>query len=145
MIESGVGFVGEPPVLALDKDGKLDEQTLANLSLFLRSVAAALNGGLRVGPEGPPVYAGINASSARPAPGGKRAGNFSAQVCQFHFASAGVAYEIPHDLGRKPLGVIMLYSNAPTNLYGSNAPSWSTTVLQVISSAAGAYVTFLVV
>jgi hypothetical protein len=145
MIETGVGFVGAPPVLALDKDGKLDEQTLTNLALFLRNVAAALNGGLRIGPEGPPVYAGVNATSATPAAGGKRAGNLAAQVCQFYFAGAGVAYEIPHDLGRKPLGVIMLYSNAPTNLYGTDAPSWTSTMLQVTSSAAGAYVTFLVV
>jgi hypothetical protein len=146
MIESGVGFVGEPPVLALDRDGKLDEQTLANLSLFLKNVAAALNGGLRLGPEGPPLFSGVDLPSGVKAASGQRAGNLSGQIIQFYFAAGATTYDIPHSLGRKPLGFIPLSVSGGAVI--SPAPGmmaqWSDTALQLVSTAA-TYAVLLVV
>jgi hypothetical protein len=146
MIETGTGFVGEPPVLALDRDGKLDEQTLANLSLFLKAAAAALNGGLRLGPTGPPLYDKVDAPAGVSAPNNKRAGNLAGYIMQYYFLTGGTIYTVKHDLGRIPLGIITLQVNqSGAVVRGTNPTEWTDSSFKLECNVNATYATFIVV
>lgn len=93
-IRTGAGTVVDMPPITL-AEGKLTDQQAAYITDSIRSLIRAFNGGISFGD-------GSNSSLS---------GNIDGQTKEFYFASANTDYEIPHGLGRPPIGVITLDVN----------------------------------
>lgn len=83
------GMIADVPPLTV-KDGKIDEQQINNLNIALKQLVRAINGALTFG----------DASSEA------QTGNIDGQWKTFFFAAANTAYEMPHGLGRIPIGIL---------------------------------------
>lgn len=115
MIERGVGFIPDAPPIPAE-DGKLTAQHVAYIFSALKSMQDAINGNLTFGN-------GENST---------RLGNFFGQTKEVFFKNADQDYEVPHDLGRVPVGIILLNFNADGAVVRpSNAGSWTPTRLFV--------------
>jgi hypothetical protein len=75
---------------------------------------------------------------------GTRAGNFNAVYHKFTSPSpADTAFDLPHDLGRIPVGFLRTFSDKACDVYAVDAAGWSDSVIKLKASAALASVTIL--
>lgn len=93
-ISNGVGMIPDMPPITL-VEGKLTNQQATYLSDSLRTIIRALNGRLTFGD-------GTHSSQS---------GNIDGQTKEHYFAVKNTDYEIPHGLGRVPIGIIVLDVN----------------------------------
>jgi hypothetical protein len=108
--DSGMGDI---PPIALSQ-GKLSETTAAYLSGSLRTIIAKFNGGISLG----------NGQS------GYRAGNLDAQYIDvFTPSTPDQEFEVPHGLGRKPIGYDVVRRDKAAIVYDSSGGSWGNDVL----------------
>lgn len=128
-IRTGVGMVPDVPPLAL-VEGKLTEQQAAFLSQSLRGLIRAFNGQISFGD-------GSNSSQS---------GNIDGQTKEVFFPDANTDVEIPHGLGRVPIGVLPLDVNVDGAVVrGSQRGDWNATRLFLRCSQAGTTALLIVV
>lgn len=105
--------MGDIPPIALS-DGKMSGPTAAYLTAALRAIIAKFNGAISLG----------NGST------GYRAGNLDAQYIDVYTpATPDTEIEIPHGLGRKPIGYDVVRRDAACIVYDSSGGSWGKDVL----------------
>lgn len=128
-IFTGVGMVPDlPPVVP--SEGKLTDTQVAYLTDSIRNLIRTVNGRLSFGD-------GSNSSQA---------GNIDGHAKEVTFANANVDYEVPHGLGRLPIGIVVLNTNADGAVVrGSSQGSWTITRLFVRCNVAGTTALFVVV
>ena len=128
-IFNGVGMMPDSPP-ARSRDGKLTDQQIAYILDSIRSIIATINGRLSFGN-------GVNSTQS---------GNIDGQVKEVIFVSANTDYEVPHGLGRVPVGIIVINTNADGAVVrGSSHGSWGLTRLFVRCNVAGTTGLFVVV
>lgn len=93
-IRKGTGYVADMPPITLS-EGKLTDQQAAYITDAVRSLIRAYNGGVSFGD-------GSNSSHS---------GNIDGQTKEVYFATANTDVEVPHGLGRPPIGIIVLDVN----------------------------------
>ena len=111
IVETGEGFIGIPQDLVLDKEGKLSGDGLRTLNETLKSIITAINGNLSFG---------IRTKGAR-------AGNFLGQYVEVTTPGANTEFQVDHDLGRVPIGVIPLWQNKAGSFYTERRDGWGET------------------
>lgn len=128
-IFNGIGMIPDlPPVVAAD--GKLTDTQVAYLTDSIRNIIRAINGKLSLGN-------GTNSSQS---------GNVDGQTKEVYFASANTDYEVPHGLGRLPIGILVLNTNADGAVVrGASQGSWTLTRLFVRCNVADTTALFVVV
>lgn len=137
--EISVGSVGDPPLLVANKDGRFTDVQVGLLNDWLKELARVVNGGLRIGPDGPSYYQGASPAGVRN-PNGCQAGNLSAQIRVFYFAAARVDTVVPHNIGRVPLGVLLLDCDVDGGLLrGSQQADWTDRQLILRAGQIGTY------
>jgi len=105
--------MGDIPPIALS-DGKMSGPTAAYLTAALRAIIEKFNGAISLG----------NGSS------GYRAGNLDAQYIDVFTPSVpDTEIEIPHGLGRKPVGYDVVRRDAACIVYDSSGGSWGNNVI----------------
>jgi len=129
-IRTVAGMVPElPPVLPL-VDGRLTSQQIADITDSIRNLIRAVNGRLSFGD-------GSNSSQS---------GNVDGQLKTVKFVAANTDYEVPHGLGRIPIGIVVLSTDADAAVVrGSSQGSWGKTRLFVRCNIAGTTALFVVV
>jgi hypothetical protein len=114
--------MGDIPPIAL-ADGKMSGPTAAYLTSALRTIIAKFNGAISLG----------NGSS------GYRAGNLDAQYIDVFTPSvADTEFDIPHGLGRKPIGYDVVRRDKACIVYDSSGGSWGTTTMYLKCNATSA-------
>lgn len=93
-IRKGTGYVADMPPITLS-EGKLTDQQAAYITDAVRSLIRAYNGGVSFGD-------GSNSSHS---------GNIDGHTKEVYFATANTDVEVPHGLGRPPIGIIVLDVN----------------------------------
>jgi len=126
---TGLGMLPQlPPVTS--KQGQLTDQQVSFITDHIALIVRAINGGITFGD-------GTNSSQA---------GNIDGQLKEMTFVSANTDYEVPHGLGRVPIGLIVLDSNSDGAVTrGSNQGSWSATRMFARCNVAGTTVRFVLV
>jgi hypothetical protein len=143
--ETNIGFVQAPPRLELDGSGKIPEMLLQDLNRWMQGVTAALNGGLRLGPEGPALYE-VSRPAGVPSLNGVRAGNLDAQIRQFYFDVAATVYEVPHGLGRKPIGIIVLQTTQyGATIHSTRMTEWTDQHIYLVANLNLVSATFIII
>lgn len=128
-IFTGAGMLPDlPPVIP--SEGKLTDTQVAFLTDAIRNLIRAVNGKLSFGD-------GSQSSQS---------GNVDGHTKEVVFTNANTDYEVPHGLGRVPIGIIVLDVTADgAVLRGGSRGSWSTTRLFVRCNVAGTTGLFVVV
>jgi hypothetical protein len=128
-IFTGVGMLPDlPPVQSVD--GKLTDTQVAYITDSIRNLIRTINGRLRLGD-------GSNSSQA---------GNLDGHTKEVTFVNANTDYEVPHGLGRVPVGILVLDVNADGAVVrGGSRGSWSPTRMFVRCNVAGTTALFIVV
>lgn len=117
-----------PPVLL--EGGQLSEIKLSYLTDSIRSIIRALNGGITFGD----------------ATNGSLSGNIDGEFKEFTFVLANVDYILPHELGRVPIGMVVLDVNQDGAVVrGTNRGSWGLNNFQLRCSVANTTALFVVV
>lgn len=120
-IATGVGFVADMPPITLS-EGKLTDQQAAYLTDAIRSLIRQFNGRISFG-DG-------SASS--------QLGNIDGHTKEVYFPAANTDVEVPHGLGRVPIGIITLDVNVDGAVVrGSQRGDWNATRLFLRCSQAG--------
>lgn len=128
-IATGVGMLSDLPAV-VSSDGKLTDIQVGYITAAIRSVIRALNGRVSFGD-------GTQSSQS---------GNVDGHTKEVVFVSADTDYEVPHGLGRVPIGIIVLYVDADDAVVrAANRGSWSSERLFVRCNTAGATALFVVV
>lgn len=128
-IRTGIGQLPDMPPITLS-EGKLTDQQAAYITDSIRGLVRAFNGGISLGD-------GSNSSLS---------GNIDGQTREFYFAAANTDYEVPHGLGRAPIGIITLDVNVDGAVVrGSQRGDWNASRLFLRCSEAGATALMLVV
>lgn len=128
-IATGVGMLADMPAV-VSADGKLTDVQIGYITAAIRATISALNGRISFGD-------GTQSSQA---------GNIDGHTKEVVFASADTDYEVPHGLGRIPIGIIVLYVDADGAVVRSaSRGSWNNTRLFVRCNTAGATALFVVV
>ena len=128
-IRTGVGALADMPPITLT-DGKLTDQTAAYVTDNIRGIIRAINGGISFGD-------GSNSSLS---------GNIDGQTKEVYFALANTDEEIPHGLGRPPIGVIVLDVNMDGAVVRGNLRGdWNASRLFLRCSVAGTTALLVVV
>lgn len=126
---TGVGMIPDLPAVA-SEDGKLTATQVAFLTDAIKRIIATINGQITFGD-------GVNSSQS---------GNIDGQWKEVTFTNANTDYEVPHGLGRLPVGVIVLDVNIDGAVVrGGSRGSWSPTRLFVRCNQAGTTAIFVVV
>ncbi len=126
---TGVGMIADLPAVA-SEDGKLTATQVSFLSDAVKRTISTINGKLTFGD-------GTHSSQS---------GNIDGQWKEVTFTSANTDYEVPHGLGRLPVGVIVLDVNVDGAVVrGGSRGSWSPTRMFVRCNQAGATALFVVV
>lgn len=123
------GYLADiPPIV--QKDGKLDEQQINNLNEALKLLIARFNGGVTFG----------NAESE------SWSGHIDGQWKVYYFALANTAYELPHGLGRIPIGMITVdVDQNGAVIHGETRGDWSDQRMFVSCNVAGTTALFVVI
>lgn len=126
---NGVGMLPDlGPIVSAD--GKLSEVQVTALVDAVRSALRAINGKLTFGD-------GSHSSQS---------GNIDGHTKEVTFTNANTDYEVPHGLGRVPIGILVLDVNADGAVVrGGSRGSWSPTRLFVRCNVAGTTALFVVV
>ena len=118
---TGTGTIPDIPPITLT-DGKLTDQQVVTLSDALRSLIRAFNGGISFGD-------GSNSSLS---------GNIDGHTKEVFFVAANTDVEVPHGLGRTPIGVITLDVNVDGAVVRGNLRGdWNASRLFLRCSQAG--------
>lgn len=129
-IRTGVGMLGDIPSVTVAEDGRLTGVQVTYIFDALRNIIRAFNGRISLGD-------GSHSSQS---------GNIDGQTKEVVFAAANTDYEVPHGLGRVPIGIVPLDVNQDgAVMRGNNRGSWSPTHLFVRCNVAGTTGLFLVV
>lgn len=128
-ISKGVGFVPDMPPITLD-DGKLTNQSAAYITDSIRGLIRAYNGSISFG-DG-------SASS--------HSGNIDGHTKEVFFVAANTDIEVPHGLGRVPIGIIVLDVNVDGAVVrGNQRGDWNATRLFIRCSQSGTTALIVVV
>ena len=128
-IRKGTGYVADMPPITLS-EGKLTDQQAAYITDSVRSLIRAFNGGISFG-DG-------SASS--------HSGNIDGHTKEVYFPLANTDVEVPHGLGRVPIGMIVLDTNTDGAVVrGAQRGDWNATRLFLRCSIAGTTVLLVVV
>lgn len=126
---TGTGMLARLPPIQSNK-GQLTDQQISFITDHIALIVDAMNGHISFGD-------GTNSSQS---------GNIDGQIKEMTFVNANTDYEVPHGLGRVPIGLIVLDSNSDGAVTrGSNQGSWSSNRLFVRCNVAGTTVRFVVV
>jgi hypothetical protein len=126
---NGVGMLPDIGQI-VSPDGKLTSVQVTTIVDALRNLLRAVNGKLTFGD-------GSNSSQS---------GNIDGHTKEVTFVSANVDYEVPHALGRVPIGIILLDSNADGAVVrGGSQGSWGTERMFVRCNVAGTTARFVIV
>ena len=109
--QSGLGDI--PPIIVTE--GKISAQVAAYISGAIRGIIQKINGKLSFG-------TGIQSTGA---------GNFDAQYIDVYTPTADVEIEIPHGLGRKPIGYDIVRQDKACNVYDSSGGSWGNNIFML--------------
>jgi len=119
-LRTGTGSLPDLPPITLT-DGKLTNQQAVNVSESIRGLIRAFNGGISFGD-------GSNSSLS---------GNIDGQTKEVYFATANTDVEVPHGLGRVPIGIIVLDVNVDgAVIRGNTRGDWNRERLFLRSSQA---------
>lgn len=126
---NGVGMLADlPPVQSTE--GKLTDIQVGFITEGIRTALRAINGKLSFGN-------GVNSTQA---------GNIDGQTKELTFLTANFDYEVPHGLGRVPIGILPLDVNQDgAVMRGGSRGSWSSERLFVRCNVAGTTGLFVVV
>lgn len=126
---TGIGMIPDlPPVVSAE--GKLTDIQISYIVESIRSLIRTVNGHVSIGN-------GVNSSQS---------GNFDGQTKEVFFDTADTDYEVPHGLGRVPIGIIVLNVNLDGAVVrGGSQGSWSDTRLFVRCNVADTTALFVVV
>jgi len=128
-IRNGVGMIPDMPPITLS-EGKLTDQQAAYLTDTVRTLIRGFNGGVSFGD-------GVNSTQS---------GNIDGQTKEHYFAAANTDYEIPHGLGRVPIGIIVLDVNVDGAVVrGNQRGDWNATRLFLRCSQAACTALFVIV
>lgn len=123
-------MLADLPPIDLPSDGRLSDVQVAYITDSIRNIIRTINGRLTFGD-------GLHSSQS---------GNIDGQVKEVVFANANTDYEVPHGLGRVPIGIIVLDVNADGAVVrGGSRGSWSPTRMFVRCNTAGVTALFVVV
>lgn len=126
---TGTGSIPDMPPITLS-EGKLTDQQAAYITDSLRTVIRTINGGISFGD-------GSNSSLS---------GNIDGQTKEVFFVDANTDVEIPHGLGRVPIGVIVLDVNVDGAVVrGNQRGDWNANRLFLRCSQAGTTALLVVV
>lgn len=128
-ISNGVGMLPDlPPVASVD--GALTDTQVNSIVEGVRQLLRAVNGRMSFGN-------GVHSSQS---------GNIDGHTKEVTFVSANTDYEIPHGLGRVPIGMIVLDVNLDgAVVHGGSRGSWSDTRLFARCNVAGTTALLVVV
>lgn len=128
-IRKGVGCVPDMPPITLS-EGKLTDQQASYITSSIRALITAFNGGVSFGD-------GSQSSLS---------GNIDGQTKEVYFRYANTDVEIPHGLGRVPIGVITLDVNQDGAVVrGNQRGDWNDGRLFLRCSVAGTTALLVVV
>ena len=128
-IRTGIGQLTDMPPITLS-EGKLTDQQAAYITDTLRGLIRAFNGRISLGD-------GSNSSLS---------GNIDGQTREFFFAAANTDYEVPHGLGRPPIGILVLDVNVDAAVVrGNQRGDWNASRLFLRCSQAGTTALFVMV
>ena len=129
MIADGAGAVAQLPDVQLDEDGRLTEQAIKMLVGRVQDIVRLLNGGLTLG-------LGTTAH---------RAGNFNMQWLDVLMPGvADTEIVIPHGLGRRPIGYLVVQRDRSCCVYSDAVGSWGNDMFYLKCDTADATVRLLV-
>jgi hypothetical protein len=128
-ISNGVGMLPDlGPVASVN--GSLTDTQVNSIVDSVRGLIRALNGRLTIGN-------GVHSTQS---------GNIDGHTKEVTFVNANTDYEIPHGLGRVPIGFIVLDTNADgAVVHGGSRGSWSDTRLFARCNVAGTTALIVVV
>lgn len=128
-IRTGVGAIVDMPPITLS-EGKLTDQQAAYITDAVRGLIRAFNGGISFGD-------GSNSSLS---------GNIDGHTKEVFFPLADTDVEVPHGLGRPPIGIIVLDVNEDGAVVrGSQRGDWNGNRLFLRCSVAGTTALMVVV
>lgn len=128
-VPNGVGMVGDLPEIS-SADGKLTSSQLSSITSAIRGLISAVNGRLSFGD-------GSHSSQS---------GNIDGHTKEVTFTNANTDYEVPHGLGRVPIGIVVLDVNTDGAVVrGGARGSWNSQRMFVRCNQAGATALFVVV
>ena len=128
-IRTGTGMVADMPPITLS-EGKLTDQQAAYITDAIRALIRQFNGRISLGD-------GSNSSLS---------GNIDGQTREFYFVLANTDYEVPHGLGRPPIGIIPLDVNVDGAVVrGNQRGDWNASRLFLRCSQAGTTALFVIV
>lgn len=128
-IRTGVGMVADMPPITLS-EGKLTDQQAAYITDSIRTLIRSFNGQISFGD-------GSNSSLS---------GNIDGQTKEVYFPDANTDVEIPHGLGRPPIGIIVLDVNVDGAVVrGNQRGDWNANRLFLRCSEAGTTALLVVV
>lgn len=117
-----------PPIVSTE--GKLTDIQIAAIVDSIRNILRTLNGLLTFGD-------GSNSSQS---------GNVDGQTKEVTFVNANSDYEVPHGLGRLPIGILVLDTNTDgAVVHGGSQGSWGSERMFVRCNVAGTTARFVVV
>jgi len=126
--EDGAGAIGDMPDINL-LDGKMSEKTALQVSGKIREIISRINGGWSMG-------TGVS---------GYKAGNLDAQYIDVLAPSAAnTEFVIPHGLGRRPIGYVVVRSDRAVSVYDSSNGSWGDSLMYLKADTASATIRLLV-
>lgn len=129
-IFNGVGMLADLPPIGAVVDGRLTDAQVTSITDAIRLLVRTLNGHLSFGN-------GAHSSQS---------GNIDGHTKQVVFTNANTDYEVPHGLGRTPIGIIVLDVDADGAVVrGGSRGSWSPTRLFARCNVAGTTALFVVV
>ena len=112
--------VGSLPNLNKDDDGSLSPTVLTGLYLAVQNVMNRFNGLISLG------------TGAH----GTRAGNLDCEYIHWHTpVTADVEFEVPHELGRIPIGYDVVSRDKPVIIYDSRKQFWTQNRIYLLSSS----------
>jgi hypothetical protein len=128
-IRKGTGYVSDMPPITLS-EGKLTDQQAAYITDAVRNLIRAYNGGISFGD-------GSNSSHS---------GNIDGHTKEVYFTVANTDVEVPHGLGRVPIGILVLDVNMDGAVVrGNQRGDWNANRLFLRCSVAGTTALLVVV
>jgi hypothetical protein len=128
-IRKGTGYIADMPPITL-AEGKLTDQQASYITDAVRNLISAYNGGVSFGD-------GSNSSHS---------GNIDGHTKEVYFPLANTDVEVPHGLGRPPIGILTLDVNLDgAVIRGSQRGDWNSTRLFLRCSVAGTTALMVVV
>lgn len=112
VVDEEEASVGSLPKLRTDEEGGLSNALLTELYLSVLKLMNRFNGLISLG-------TGVH---------GHRAGNLDAEIIHWHTpVTADIEFEVPHELGRIPVGYEVISRDKPVVLYDSRKQFWTAT------------------